>query len=806
MLSPYRVLDLTDARAELGPLVLAGLGADVIKVEPPGGSTSRLATPLDPALPPGLQSLHFHAFNRGKRSVTLDLDREPARDQFLHLVAGADFVFENAAPGAMAARGLGFEALRAVNPRLVYVAITPFGQDGPYAHHLATDLTLAAMGGMMALNGDADRRPVRITVPQTWYHGAAESAVAAMVAHWRRLGSGEAQFVDVSVQAAVFWTGLNAMIAYAIQGKDIERNGTLLQLTTLTTPLVYPCADGEIVLIATTAALNRLIPWMLADGTVSPEWVAAEDWKTYEARMLTGGALTYSMVEVQDRIRAFCAKYTKAELFVRGIAGGATLAPVNTVADVLALEHLAARRYWQPYPLPDGRALRAPGPFVRLSRTPVEITRPAPAAGEHNEEILASTKAPSPSSSAGGPSALPFAGIKVADFSWIGVGPITAKYLADHGATVVHVETEQPADRLRLVGPFKDNIPGVNRCQFFGSFNTSKLSLALNLKSPEGLEAAMRLLRWADVCLDSFTAGTIGDLGLGYDVVREINPGIIMASTCLMGQTGPAASLAGYGYHAAAISGFFEITGWDDRPPGGPFNAYTDTIAPRFLAATLMAALDHRRRTGEGQYVDQAQMESALYFLAPELLDCQVSGRIPRRNGNDDPEAAPHDAYPCAGTDEWCAIAIETDAQWRALRNALGDPPWAAASELDTLGGRRAQRDLIDRKLAEFTSRHEPRALMERLQAAGVPAGMVQRSSDQLEDPQLRHRRFFRPLAHPEMGEVPYEGHQFIISGYDSGPRMPAPCLGEHSIQVLQQILGYGDEDLARIAASGALR
>jgi len=806
MLSPYRVLDLTDARAELGALILAGLGADVIKVEPPGGSASRLAPPLDPTLPPGLRSLRFHAFNRGKRSVILDLDREPARDQFLHLVAGADFVFENAAPGAMTARGLGFDALRAVNPRLVYVAVTPFGQDGPYAHHLATDLTLAAMGGMMALNGDADRQPVRITVPQTWYHGAAESAVAAMVAHWRRLGSGEAQFVDVSVQAAVFWTGLNAMIAYAIQGKDIERNGTLLQLSTLTTPLVYPCADGEVVLIATTATLNRLIPWMLADGTVTREWLAAEDWKTYEARMLTGGTLTYSMVEVQDRIRAFCAKYTKAELFARGIDGGATLAPVNTVADVLALEHLEVRRYWQAYALPNGRSLRAPGSFVRLSRTPVEITRPAPAAGEHNEEILAPEKAPSPSAPTSRSSALPFAGVKVADFSWIGVGPITAKYLADHGATVVHVETEQPADRLRLVGPFKDNIPGVNRCQFFGSFNTSKLSLALHLKCPEGLEVAKRLLGWADVCLDSFTAGTIADLGLGYDVAREINPSIIMASTCLMGQTGPAASLAGYGYHAAAISGFFEITGWDDRPPGGPFNAYTDTIAPRFLAATLMAALDHRRRTGEGQYIDQAQMESALYFLAPELLDHQISGRTPRRKGNDAPDASPHDAYPCAGTDEWCAIAIETDAQWRALRRALGDPPWAAAPELDTMAGRRAQGDLIDRKLAEFTSRHEPRVLMERLQAAGVPAGMVQRSSDQLEDPQLRHRRFFRPLAHPEMGEVPYEGHQFIISGYDSGPRMPAPCLGEHSIQVLQEILGYDDEGLARIAASGALR
>jgi crotonobetainyl-CoA:carnitine CoA-transferase CaiB-like acyl-CoA transferase len=808
MLRSYRILDLTDSRAALGPLILAGLGAEVIKIEPPGGSASRRQPPLDPTLPAELSSLRFHALNRGKRSVVVDLANEAGRDWFRRLVANADFLFENDAPGAMAERGLGFAALREVNPHLVYVATSPFGQDGPYAKHLATDLTLAAMGGMMALNGDADRRPVRITVPQTWYHAAAESAVGALVAHHRRLATGEAQFVDVSVQAAVFWTGLNAMIAHAIQGKDIERSGTILQLSTLTTPLVYPCADGEVVLIATTATLQRLIPWLVEEGTVTAEWAAAEDWSTYEARMLTGRELAHALPVVQDRIRAFCAKYRKADLLARGIREEVTLAPVNTVADVLGFEHLEERRYWQAYRLPDGRILRAPGAFVRLSRAPVSFERPAPQVGEHGEEVLRRLDgASAPAAAPIGPrrSTLPFEGVKIADFSWIGVGPITAKYFADHGATVVHVETEQPADRLRLVGPFKDNVAGVNRCQFFASFNTSKLSLALNLKRPEGLEVARRLIRWADVCLDSFTAGTMASLGLGYEVARQLNPEIIMASTCLMGQTGPAARLAGYGYHAAAISGFYEITGWDDRPPAGPFNAYTDTIAPRFLAATLMAALDHRRRTGTGQYLDQSQMESALFFLAPELLDFQVSGRMPRRAGNEDPAAAPHEAYPCAGTDEWCAIAVETDAQWHALRRVLGDPQWASSPELDSAEGRRARRELIDAKLAEFTSRHEPRALMERLQAAGVPAGMVQRSSDHLEDPQLRHRKFFRPMIHPEMGEVPYEGHQFRVLGYDNGPRTPAPCLGEHSIQVLQEILGYGDDDVARIAASGAL-
>jgi crotonobetainyl-CoA:carnitine CoA-transferase CaiB-like acyl-CoA transferase len=810
MLSPYRVLDLTDARAELATFVLAGLGADVIKVEPPGGASSRREPPLDPAQPEALASLHFHAYNRGKRSVALDLDSPRGRADFLALVASADFLFENAGPGAMDARGLGFAALREARPDLVYVAISPFGQTGPYARHAATDLTLAAMGGAMALNGEPDRRPVRISVPQTWHHAAVESVVGSLAAHQRRLDTGEAQCVDVSVQAAVFWTGLNAMTAHPIQGRNIERNGTVLQLATLVTPLVYPCKDGEVCLIATKATLVALIPWMVESGAITRAWADAEDWTTYEARMLTGGALVHSVEEMRAAVTRFTRTQTKLALFEGGVAAGVTLAPVNTAADVVAMGQLAVRDFWRDVALPSGRTLRAAGPFVKASRTPIAWTRPAPQPGEHTAEVLgalpraraagATARAALP----GGKARLPFAGVKFADFSWIGVGPITAKALADHGATVVHVETDSPADRLRLVGPFKDGVPGINRCQFFGSFNTSKLSLHLNLKHPGGLAIAKRLLQWADVALDSFTAGTMDDFGIGYEVARQLNPSLVMATTCLLGQTGPAARLGGYGYHAAAVSGFFEVTGWDDRSPAGPFNAYTDTIAPRFLATTLMAALDHRRRTGEGQFIDQAQMESALHFLAPELLDVQRTGVSPRRAGNESPFAAPHDAYPCAGHDEWCAIAIETDEHWRALRRALGEPAWAKDAALDSLAGRKAQRERIDRELAAFTAQHPPRALMERLQAAGVPAGMVQRSSDHQQDPQLAHRAFFRHLEHPEMGLVPYEGHAYQIAGYDNGPLAPAPCLGEHTYQVLTEILGLSDDEVAEAMGSGA--
>ncbi len=807
MLAPYRVLDLTDGRAELATFMLAGLGAEVIKVEPPGGSPSRWDEPRADGQPEGMASLQFHAYNRGKRSVTLELGDPGDRQRFLALVATADFVFENAEPGAMDGLGLGFETLREARPDLVHVAISPFGQTGPYADHLATDLTLSAMGGAMGLNGDIDRRPVRITVPQTWHHAAAESALAGLVAHHRRLTTGEAQFVDVSVQAAVFWTGLNAMISHAIDGRNLERGGTSLQLSTIVSPLVYPCADGEVCLFPMGTLLTGLIPWMVETGAVTTEWVEAEDWTTYEGRVLTGEPVTHSMDDLREKITVFTRQHTKAELFNGALDRDLTMVPVSTVADAIAMEHLEVREYWDEVDLSDGGSIRTPGPFAKVSGSPIAWSGPAPGIGEHNEVVLSDLKPgsqPAAGVRVGADRALPLEGVKVADFSWIGVGPITAKSLADHGATVVRIESEDPADRLRLVGPFKDDIPGIDRCQFFGSFNTSKLSLQLDLKNPAGIDVARRLLAWCDVALDSFTAGTMDRLGLGYEAARELNPDIIMATTCLFGQYGPASKLAGYGYHAAAISGFYEVTGWDDRAPGGPWNAYTDTIAPRFLTTTLLAALDHKRRTGEGQYIDQAQMESALHFLGPQLLEVQMSGRNARRAGNHDPVRAPHDAYPCAGDDQWCAIAVETDEQWQALRSVLGNPSWADNPALETVAGRQANIEEIDRHLAEFTSGHEPRSMMELLQKAGVPAGMVQRSSDHLQDPQLAHRQFFRPLEHPEMGEVPYEGHQYTIQGYDNGPRLPAPCLGQHTYEVLSDVLGIGEEEVAEILVSGA--
>jgi crotonobetainyl-CoA:carnitine CoA-transferase CaiB-like acyl-CoA transferase len=809
LLSPYRVLDLTDVRGQLAGMILGDLGADVVRVESKLGSAARRTGPFLSEGPESERSLSFAAYNRNKRSVELDLDSDEGRAALLGLVAGADFVVDSGPPSLLDDAGLHFERLLEMNPQLVQVRVTPFGSDGPYANLPAADLTIAALGGPMSVQGESDRPPIRLSVPQAWRQAGAEAAVAAMIGHARMRTTGRGVFIDVSAQSVMTWTMLNAMTAHAIQGRDFERDGATLQIGPAGFPLCHECKDGHVIALSMGALFTKLRPWMLEAGTIDEAWVAREDWKTYDYRVFRGGDFTISLDELTDVIRQFFATRTKRELFIPGLEIGVTIAPVLTLDDMLGFEQLEDRNYFIDLELPSGQTVRAPGAFALPSRTPVEIRHRAPRLGEHTREILDelenSPRKRIPLRASEPKLALPLEGLKVADFSWVGVGPISGKYLADHGANVIRIESSCRADNLRTAGPYKDDEAGWNRSHFYGEFNTSKRSLALDLKHERAAEVTERLLSWADVILESFTPGAVDRLGIGYEAARAANPGVVMVSTCLLGQTGRCASMAGYGYHAAGVAGFFELAGWPDRAPVGPWNAYTDTIAPRFLTTTLLAALDHKRRTGEGQHIDLSQMEAALHLLAPEMLARQTTDRVFTRNGNRSQDAAPQGAYPCAGQDEWCAIAVEDDEQWRALRKALGDPEWMQASELDSATGRLAAHDALDEALSGWTRERKPQEVMNLLTAAGVPAGRVQRSRDLLEDPQYRHRGFHHELDHPEMGRVPYSGHQFRVSDYDNGPRFAAPLLGGESFEILEEELAMSAEMIADLMAAGTI-
>ena len=395
---------------------------------------------------------------------------------------------------------------------------------------------------------------------------------------------------------------------------------------------------------------------------------------------------------------------------------------------------------------------------------------------------------------------LPLADLKILDFSWVGVAPITVKYLADHGATVIRVESHARLDVVRLGPPWHEGKAGIERSQFYASYNTSKYGLALDLGKAEARDIARRLAAWADVVVESFTPHVMRGWGLAYEDLRRVNPRLVMLSTCLQGQTGPHAEYPGFGQLMAALSGFYQVSGWPDRAPAPPYGAYTDFIVPRLAATVLLAAIDHQRRTGEGQYIDLSQFEASLHFLAPALLDHELAGTVATRAGNRSDHAAPHGAYPCAGDDRWIAVSVRGDREWRVFCEVLRRPEWLDDRRFTSHADRVAAADALDAMIAQFTRPEDARELMDRLQSAGIAAGVVQSALDLHADPVLAGWGFFQWLEHPARPPAPYEGHALRLDETPGKLRHAAPTLGEHTALVLREILDFSEEEIARLA------
>lgn len=395
-------------------------------------------------------------------------------------------------------------------------------------------------------------------------------------------------------------------------------------------------------------------------------------------------------------------------------------------------------------------------------------------------------------------------GIKVVDFSWSAVGPLIAKHLADHGATVIHVESHTHPDPVRLMRPFKDNIPGIDRSAWFANYNSSKYGISLNLNKPRAPEIALKLVKWADVLVESYTPGTMKRWGLDYQSVRQVKPDIVYCSTTIFGQYGALSSYRGYGNLAAAFAGINHLSGWQDRPPVIPYGAYTDFTSPRFAVASILAALDYRRRTGKGQHIDQSQVEAGLQVLATTLMDYAINGRAANRDGNRLPYAAPHGAYRCLGDDRWCVIAVFTDEQWANLVKAMGEPPWTGDPKFATLLARKEHEDELDRLVEAWTSERTPEQVMAVLQSLGVPAGVVETAKDLFADPQLKHRNHFRWFEHSVIGRHAYDGPAFRLSRTPDR-QSAAHCLGEHNEHVYKRILGMSDDEIAELLIGGVI-
>ncbi len=810
MLSPYRVLDLTTNTSALCGAMLADLGADVVAIEPPGGSPLRQSGPFRHDEPDLEHSLPWWAYSRNKRSVALDLETPGGRESLLSLAAGSDFLIESYTPGYLASIGLGYDVLRRRNPGLIVVSISPFGQEGPKAQWAANDLTIWASSGAQILAGDSDRAPVSVSVPQAFLHAGAEAAVGALTALAARQRDGVGQHVDVSAQTASMMATQSMVLGPNWNDLPLGRTSGGLTFGPLFVRFVYPCKDGfvNITLLFGTVLgpfTRRLFAWMHEEGFID-EATRDKDWIGYVQLLTTGKEPVSELVRCMDAIEAFTLSHTKEELYQGTFDRHVLIVPVSTPSDVVRWKQLEARGYWERLAQPVANELTPfPGVFAKFSRSPIAYKRRPPRLNEHGSEVAGEHRPRPAAPVAESVDRPPLEGLKVCDFSWVYAAPAATRILADWGATVVKVESTKFLDALRAGQPFKDGIVGLERSANFCNVNTGKLSLTLDLSKPEGRDIALRLADWADIVVENFAPGTMAAWGLDYETLSARNPGLIMLSTSLTGSTGPEASLAGYGTMGAALSGFHHLTGWRDRPPAGPFLAYTDYVSPKFVAASILAALDHRTRTGQGQNIDLGQAEASLHFLAPALLDHVVNQRVRTRDGNRSEDCVPHGVFRCLGADRWIAIAAETEAQWRSLCEAAEHPEWLKDPRFETFARRYANRGALERLIEEWTSALDVAEVEAQLQRLQVPAHRVSTAEDVLVDGQLRARGHFAEIAQPEVGNVLVETPRFRLSRSQFVGPLPAPNLGEHNALVLGQIIGMNDGEIAELVVSGAL-
>lgn len=785
-----RVLDFTDATGDLAGRVLADLGAEVICVEPPDGSASRRLPPFiaaDGAR--DVRSLWWETTAVGKKSVTADIDRSDDRDRLLQLIDSADVLIESFAPGRLTSVGLGAQVLAERNPDLIYAAISPFGQDGPKHSYPANDLVLQAAGGLLGMQGDGDRPPVPVGLPQAGFHAGVQAAADIVIALYARDRGAGGQVLDVSTQAAVVWTLMNATGYPTVTGAnppgfcEQRANERPPPIPGMRPGRLLRCADGYVVIGLHLPGVGErtmagAVRWMVDTypSLIKDPRIAEVDWLTWMNRAREGLLPIDTFNAAYDALALALAKTTKTDLLTLAVRDRLLIAPVLTTADVRNDAQLAERDFWTSV-----GDLTLPGAFAKLSKTPIQLDGPAPTLGAH-QHLLDDIQPPAPHRKQSNANGRAFSGLKVADFAWVGVGPIMSKALADHGAQVAHIESSKRPDVLRAIGPFKDNEPGQDRSQFFANFNTNKRSIDLDFNNPDDLATAHALADWADVVVESFVPGTMAKYGLDYATLSANKPDLVMLSTCMRGQTGPQKTYGGFGNQGAALAGLFSVTGWPDRPPTGPWGAYTDFIAPRYGLAALAAALLHRSRTGVGQYIDLSQIEAGIQFMAPLIADYTVNGRVAEPAGHHSLYAYPHGVYAARGKERYVALAVTTDTEWRALHHHI--LPGQTGADWGEVQ-RRSNEAVIHRALTDWFADRDPFEAETLLARAGVPAHVVMWPSDLHEDPQLRHRDFFQPLHHAEMGEVFYDGHVTQFSRTPPKLETAGPCLGADRDEVL---------------------
>ncbi|GAA4743560.1 CoA transferase [Nocardioides endophyticus] len=843
-LAGVRVVEIGDQQGEYCGLVLAGLGADVIKVEPPGGSASRRFAPFVDDVPDPERSLHFWAYNRGKRSIVLDLDTPEGVAELGSILAGADVLLDSTPLGHLETVGVGSaEQLRERNPQLITARLTPFGEDGPFKDYLASDLVHLALGGV-AMNCGYDPDPrMRYETPP----------VAGQLGHSYAIAGEQMAFTVIAALTTRLRTGRGQHLSCAIH-EAVAKNteGDLMSWVALRTPFlrqtcrhsapgvsrhrsIFSTKDGRWYLASTRNA--KLLGPFLETWGIGGRISDGSEEQEKDSRVLPGmeGGAASNMDVVEQTIRRYMyddVPWREAQ------EAGLMWVPVRKPHESADDEHWLQRGTYTEVEHPElGRSLRYPtSKWIADGSTWVSGRR-APLLDEDRSAVLSLTPRSAPVArpyagterltSAGRP--FPLQGLRVLDFTWMLASAGATRFLAALGADVIKVEWHKNIDPRRggspvggrdareaATGPVPSIWPadggGPVGAQY-NNKNPGKRGISLNVKHPEGLALAKRMVRESAIVAEGFSPGVMEGWGLGYDVLREINPSIIYAKQSGMGTKGVYGRYRTIGPVAQAFSGLSHMSGLPDPyPPAGWGYSYLDWYGAYSFALAILAAVYHRETTGEGQAIDASQSEVGLYLTALPLLDHQVNGREYVRAGNRSPygTAAPEGIYRAEGDDRWIAITCETDEQWQALAKEAGHPEWLELAEFATLADRQAHRDDLDALVQSWTCEQEPFALMERLQGAGVAAGVAQTAQDRWErDPQLRHLDWLTELDATGFGRWPVAAPSVKLS--DTPQHIGglvgrgAPFYAEHNHEVYGEVLGLSPDEVDALIAEGVI-
>ena len=784
-LKNFRVVDLADEHGELIGRLLADHGADVIRVEPPGGAASRTLPPLYADT-----SLYFAFRNAGKRCVRLDLESEEGRAKLHALLEDADALIESFAPGKLEALGLGADVLAARHRGLVITRFSAFGGFGPCRDWAATDAVLAAMSGMMFKAGLRAREPLLPPAALAGDSASVTAAFATLLALYQRDADGVGQVIDFSALLGAAqttdWSYSNASIS-RVSGAPYEevRNGSGPVYA------IYKCKDGFVRLVVLSVRQWRAM-W---EWLGKPEAFADPYWEQFINRLINADALTASY---EAHFKKLGMNEVSKEAQRRGIVCTPVLAPV----EVLANEHLQSRKTFTALEVAPGVRGPCASGFVEL-----DGVRMGPSARANSTQKTRGENVRAHTPRARTKPAAPLTGLRVLDFGIGGVGVECGRMLADYGAEVIKVESRAYPDFIRV-------ITGSEMSPSFASSSRSKQSFGVNAKHPEGLALLHKLVAQADVVIENNSTGTMEKLGLGFARLQKLNPRLVMASSQLLGARGAWANWIGYGPSTQPLGGMVHLWNYEDaEAPAGGTAIFPDHLAGRVCAFAVLAALLRRRETGAGGHVEVAQIETVTGVLGAELLaaglaQTQDAGAVTpvRARGNRNARGAPWGAYQCAGEEQWCVITVRDDADWRALVRALGEPAWARARELQTAAGRRRAQDALDENLRAWTRTRTREEVTEQLQAHGVPCGPMLTGGDQLEHPHFKAWAYGQEIHQPELlARFELEGPCFRASGMVPVVTKRAPQLGEHTREIAARLLALPKAEIARLLEAGAL-